>query len=37
MFYYTLFQVMDCFEVEGEAPVKYSTEALLVSEKYDIV
>ncbi len=29
--------MLDCFEVEGESPVKYSTETLFVADKYEIV
>ncbi len=31
------FQVLDCFEVEGESPVKFSSETLFVTDKYEIV
>ncbi len=31
-----LVQVLDCFEIEGEAPVKFSSETLFVTDKYEI-
>ncbi len=29
--------MLDCFEVEGEAPVKFSSESLFITDKYEIV